>query len=111
MAAVAPSAITLRLVWHAPQASSTAGERGASVRLAMPVCSFIAQVPRSVASSQATSPSLTSAGSGEPACFERAQAMWREPGPWQASQPTFTSENVVAYALAARSKFLATWVE
>ena len=92
--AAASLAITLRRAWHAAQASSSA-EASGSVRCAMPVSGFISQWPWSVAFSQRDQAHPVRSESAAPAC-DCAQATWREPGPWQASHDTSTSDQVVA---------------
>ncbi len=78
--------------WQLAQMSGSPDGGTGAVGWAMPVVGFIAHVTLSVACSQAVMPRCRSSlrfGS-------RAQATWREAGPWQASQPTFISVNVVA---------------
>ena len=71
------------------------------MRLAIPVAGFISQWPWSTGFSQFVRPRWFVSGSAGAALFagaaadDLAQATWREPGPWQDSQETFPSLQVL----------------
>jgi len=75
------------------------------LRAELPVRESIRQTMSRRSSKRTSRPLLGSSvlPKGHQLCFARAQAAWREPWPWQASQPTLISAQVVAKRSVAAS--------
>jgi len=73
--------------------------RGALLRTALPVAGLIDQAASRRSEKCSASPLVGSSHfpNGHQLLCSRAQATWRDPWPWHASQPTLISENLVAY--------------
>src|SRR5205814_8239950 len=85
-------AISCRRAWQNAQVSISLLEERGAVRAAVPTAGSKIHRPPLVSASRATRPivplSATLVGNF-------AQATWRDPGPWQASQETSNSDHVV----------------
>ncbi len=99
----------LARAWQRAQVSISRADWRGRLRTALPVAATGAQVTPRRSSSAIASPLPAACACQSP--VRLAQATWSDPGPWQASQATSSSAQVVSNVPAAASKFFFSCVE